>query len=32
MKAILRVVSLVVIHVVVIITTPRGATLGGIKA
>ncbi|WP_338559229.1 IlvGEDA operon leader peptide [Erwinia sp. E_sp_B04_7] len=32
MKALLRVVSLIVINVVVIIITPCGATLGGRKA
>ncbi|WP_071995027.1 ilv operon leader peptide [Erwinia mallotivora] len=32
MKALLRVLSLVVISVVVIIVTPCGATLGGRKA
>ncbi|AXF77824.1 IlvGEDA operon leader peptide [Erwinia tracheiphila] len=32
MKALLRVLSLVVIRVVVIIITPCGATLGGRKA
>ncbi|MEM6162663.1 MULTISPECIES: ilv operon leader peptide [Erwiniaceae] len=32
MKALLRVLSLVVISVVVIIITPCGATLGGRKA
>ncbi|ATZ10125.1 IlvGEDA operon leader peptide [Erwinia amylovora] len=32
MKALLRVVSLVLINVVVIIFTPCGATLGGRKA